>query len=105
MLPGTVLLSLHARFLRLVTKPPAPSVRCLMNGYAVNPRLQAGSPVKLFHSAEHFEENFLRSIRSIPGIGKNSVNEAVNGLVKFAHQPGVCVLRSRLELGDDTGLF
>src|SRR3954464_6085192 len=61
--------------------------------------------MKLLHTAKHFEENFLGGIGRIRGIGEDSVNQAVNRLMKFSYQPGISLFRTRLKFGDDARLF
>src|SRR6266849_4324856 len=72
-----------------------------MHRNAVNPGLQAGLAVEVFHSSEDFQEDFLCGIGGISRIGDDAVYQAVNGLVKLADQPGVGVLGAGLEFGND----
>src|SRR5437016_13442140 len=81
--------------------PPAAAVRSFMHRNAVDPGLQAGLAVEVFHSSEDLQEDFLCGIGGISRIGDDAVYKAVNGLVKLADQPGVGVLGAGLEFGND----
>ena len=72
-----------------------------MHRNAVDPGLQAGLAVEVFHSSEDLQEDFLCGIGGISRIGDDPVYQAVNRLVKLADQPGVGVLGAGLEFGND----
>src|SRR5437773_9857408 len=72
-----------------------------MHRNAVDPGLQAGLAVEVFHSSEDLQEDFLCGIGGISRIGDDAVYQAVNRLVKLADQPGVGVLGAGLEFGND----
>src|SRR6185437_10383085 len=83
-----------------MTEPPAAAVRRFMYCNTVDPRLQAGLAMKMFHPAEYFEENFLSGVGGICRIGENTVHQTVNRLMKFTDQPRVRVFRPSLEFLD-----
>ena len=58
----------NRRLLRLVPEPPAPAVRRLVQRDPIDPRLQAGLAMEMFHPAKDFEKYFLCGIRRIRGI-------------------------------------
>src|SRR5207245_10887269 len=68
---------------------------------AVDPGLQAGLAVEVFHTSEDLQEDFLCGIGGISRIGDDAVYQAVNRLVKLADQPGIGVLGAGLEFGKD----
>ncbi len=72
---------------------------------AVNPGLQAGLAVEMFHPAEHFQKHILRSVRGIGRIIHDAIDESVDRLMKLADQPGVGLFRTRLQFGDDGGFL
>src|SRR5690349_23501350 len=85
---------LHGCFFRLMTKPPAPAIRSFMQSDPVYPGLQTGLAVEVFHSAKHFEENFLRGVGGVGWISEHPINQAINRLMKFADEPGVGIFRT-----------
>ena len=72
-----------------------------MHRNTVNPGFQAGLAVKMLHPPKHLQEDFLRSIGRVGGIGDDAIHQAVNGLVKFGDEPGVGVFRACLQFGHD----
>src|SRR5437870_11760425 len=81
--------------------PPAAAVQSFMHRNAVDPGLQAGLAVEVFHSSENFQEDFLCGIGGISRIGDDAVYQAVNGLAKLADQPSSGRLGSGLECATD----
>src|SRR5215831_6776636 len=81
----------------LVPEPPAPPVGSFMQRNAVDPCLQARLAVEMLHSPEHFQKHFLCRVGRVGGIVHHSINEAVDGLVKFTNKPGVRIFRTRLQ--------
>src|SRR5947209_18039710 len=82
--------------------PPAAAVRSFMHRNAVDPGLQAGLAVEVFHSSEDLQEDFLCGIGGISRFGDDAVYQAVMRLVKMADPPGVGVLGGGLGLGNDS---
>src|SRR5438105_13497189 len=81
--------------------PPAAAVRSFMHRNAVDPGLQAGVAVEVFHSSEDLQEDFLCGIGGISRLGDDAVYQAVNGLVKLSDQPRIGMFGSCLECGND----
>ena len=76
-----------------------------MHRNTVNPGFQAGFAVKMLHSPKDLQEDLLGSIGGVGRIGENAINQAVDGLVKFADEPGVGILRACLQFGHDRRLL
>src|SRR5713226_3340161 len=86
-------------------EPPAAPVGSLVYRNPVHPSLQAGLAVEMLHPPEDLEENFLRGVGGIGWIRYNAINQAIDRLVELANQPGVCLLRTRLQFGHDGGFL
>src|SRR5258707_7926312 len=61
--------------------------------------------MEMFHPAEDFQKHVLGSVRGVRRIIHNAIDKPVDRLMKLADQPRVCVLRTRLQFGDDGGFF
>ena len=61
--------------------------------------------MKMFHSAKHFQENFLRGVGGVSWICDHAINQAVDGLMKFSDEPGVGLFRSGLQFRHDGGFL
>ena len=96
---------LNGGLAKLVAKPPAPAVRSLMQGDAVDPCLQAGVGVEALDSAKNLEEDFLSGIGGVGGVFEDPVDQAVNGLVVMGDEPGKSRFRSGLQFGHHGGFF
>ena len=68
-----------------VPEPPTSPVRCLMQRDTVNPGLQAGFPVKVFHSPKHLQEHFLCGIRRIRRIVHYPVHQSIYRLLELSN--------------------
>ena len=73
-----------------------------MNRDAIDPCLQTGFAMEVLHPPEHFQEDFLRGIRGVGGIVHHSVNQAIDGLMKFADQRGIGFFRPSFEFGNNS---
>src|SRR5215469_10000746 len=88
-----------------MAEPPAPAIGGFVNGDAINPGLQTRLAVEVPHSAEDFEENFLRGVGGIRGVGQNAIDQAIDGLVELSDEPGIGLFRPGLKFCNNTGLF
>src|SRR5258707_7340319 len=61
--------------------------------------------MEMFHPAEDFQKHVLGRVRGVRRIIHNAIDKPVDRLMKLADQPRVCVLRTRLQFGDDGGFF
>ena len=95
---------LNRSLMRLVPEPPPSPVRGLVQSDAVNPCLQGGPTVKVFHSAKHFHENFLGGVGRVRRVVHDAVHQSVDRLLKLADQPGVSLFRAGLQLCSDSGM-
>src|SRR5271156_1873804 len=82
-------------------EPPPLPVRRLMQCNPVNPRLQAGLPMKTLHPAKHLQENFLRGVRRVRRIAYHAIHQPVHRTLKLPNQPRVGLFRARLQIGDN----
>src|SRR5262245_14444934 len=92
-------------FFGLMPEPPTPPVRSFMDGYAVNPGLQTGLAMEVFHAAKNLQKYFLSGVGGIGGVGQDTIDNAVDRLMKFAHKPCVGFFRSRLQFLNNGGLL
>src|SRR5262249_4565277 len=88
-----------------MAEPPTAAVRWLRDRDAIDPCLQAGLTVKMFHAAEYLQKNILGGVGSVRRIGEDAVHDAVDRLVKFSDEPGVGFLGTRLELLNNSGFL
>src|SRR5208282_1060380 len=59
----------------------------------------------MLHPAENFQKHILRSVSRVGWVIYDAVDEAIDGLVELANQPGIGLFRTRLQFSDDGGFL
>ena len=92
-------------FLLLVPHPPAPLVRGLAQGDAVNPGPQRRLAVKTAHSPEDLHKDFLGQVGGVGAVLHGARQQRVDRLVVARDQPRKSLLGAGPQFRDQSRLF